>query len=243
MEITFENCEASNDNFWQNVKTLDPLYKLNLMMMILESYYKLNDNKNPKDLELDLRKHNLDVGLIAAKVKNDKTYQDIINRGKGIVIKRKYRHLYNKISENNINPDHIAEYYTMISCRPRKYVIEETLSHNESIEDNLNKLEEAGDMVVFNNDVPEGDVRVEQTDETDLLQEGKKKIVIKKVSYEEIFKKTYEKYPNAKPAVYSMLSDGSPLYVLVDNNQIVCPIGMSPYTENNEQKVKYFPIS
>ena len=87
MEIVFENCEPSIKNFWHNVKTLDPLFKLNLMMMVMESYYKLNENKNPKDLELELREHNLDVGLIASKVENDKTYMDLINSGKGIVIK------------------------------------------------------------------------------------------------------------------------------------------------------------
>ena len=109
---------------------------------------------------------------------------------------------------------------------------------------NLKKLEETGDMNLFNNDLPEKSLKIDTTSDKDdniLLQEGKK-IVIKKVDLEDIFNKSIKKYPNAKLAIYSVISDGTPLYVLVDNNQIVCPIGMCQYMENNKQKVKYLPI-
>ena len=243
MEIVLDNCEPTNEIVWYNIKTIDRLYKLDLMMMVIESYYKLNNNKNPKDLELELRDHNVNVGLIATKVADDKTYQELIDTGKGIVIKRKYRHLYTNKSLKNINHDHIAEYYTLISCRPREYVIEETLKYNSSIEENLNKLEDAGDFVLINNEISEGDTRIPQTDDIGLLQDGKKKVVVREVNLEEMFKKTYEKYPSAKTAIYSMLSDGTPLYVLINDNKIVCPIGMNIYIENNEEKIKYLPIS
>ena len=36
-----------------------------------------------------------------------------------------------------------------ISCRPRQYVIDETLTHSETMEETFDKLEETGDFICY----------------------------------------------------------------------------------------------
>ena len=57
------------------------------------------------------------------------------------------------IKKDEIDPSSISKYVTYISCRPRESVIQEILTHSSSLEENLQKLEIAGDLISFNSEL------------------------------------------------------------------------------------------
>ena len=126
-QVTLQDCQLSEKTVWENIKNVDKLNQLDLMCMVMESYYKLhNNNKSPKDLELELRKHNLNVGLIAVEWEKENYYKQRVKDNKGIIIKKKNRHEYfgkNLTSTMQVKPDHLTKYIVFISCRPRNLVL------------------------------------------------------------------------------------------------------------------------
>ena len=77
--IQWLDCESTYDNIIQNIKTIDRYNKLDLATMIIHSYYNLYDNKiSPYDVEIELRKHNLNMGLIAVDWSKDIYYRKIV---------------------------------------------------------------------------------------------------------------------------------------------------------------------
>ena len=44
VKINWEKCEHDLDNIWYNIKELDPINNLQLMGMVLSSYYKFHKN-------------------------------------------------------------------------------------------------------------------------------------------------------------------------------------------------------
>lgn len=141
MIAEYDDCECTIDNFWKNMKTIDPLHDLKLTCGIMNKYfsnYEENKNKTLKDLELELREHDLNVGLIA--VNADEHVEKAISSGKVCLVKPQYMDIYSSKKGNsikNIDPSHVAKYMLNYSCRPRQYVIQETLEHSKSIEEKL----------------------------------------------------------------------------------------------------------
>jgi len=254
MEIQWKDCEPSMDNLLENIKAIDTLNSLEMMSLICGSYYEINEErKSPRDLELFLRSQdNLKVGLIAVDWRKESHYSKLINEKKGIIIKRKHLRDYignKKIkSKDDVNPDHLSDHVTYISCRPRDAVIQETLTHNSSMEENLEKLEEAGEFLTFTQDdsiLAEGDIKIpeESLPLTNLIQKGKKIAKINKVNLEDVFKKYLEENPGIEPSVIQMLPDGSPILALVKNGKIICPVGIHIYfSQSGEQMVEYVPL-
>ena len=254
MEIQWQDCDPRMENFLENITAIDPLNNLEMMSLICFSYYEINEErKSPRDLELFLRnQNNLQVGLIAVDWRKDPHYAQMINDKKGVIIKRKYFQDYvGKVkikSIADVNPDHLSDYVTFVSCRPRDYVIQETLTHSESMEENLEKLEEAGEMITFTQDnstLAERDIKIseERLPLTKLIQNGKKLIKIREVNLEEIFQKCSEQNLDVEPSVIRMLPDGSPILALVKNGKIICPIGINIYfNQSGEQMIRYIPL-
>ena len=153
MNIEWTSCEPTLANYTKNLKTFDPLHKRSTMTPVLYGYYNLTKNKSHYDLESLLRTHtDLDTGLIAVDWKKEEYYVKLIDSGLGAIIKRKSfdqfkNGSYQKLSD--IPKEYLAEYVTYTSCRPREAVITETLIHSDSMEENLEKLKEAGDFVQF----------------------------------------------------------------------------------------------
>ena len=76
MEITWEECEPTSENFWENLRRCDKYNSLSKIIMILPRYYRLdgNEDKTPKDLELELLaidvlkvEKNYEINLIFSK--------------------------------------------------------------------------------------------------------------------------------------------------------------------------------
>lgn len=246
MNVVWEDCEPTMENFLTNVKILDPTGNPKLMMMILYSYFSIhNHTKTPRDLELELRKHKeLNVGLIATDWRLDPHLSRIIQQGKGAVVKRKHFHHYKNRPINNIDevdPEHLADYYVTPSCRKRKYVIEETLSHNISMEDNLEKLEESGDFMIFGTNPKKDD---EKTKLVSLVGEGKKLIKLEDIDFEDEFQEILDKNENAKLILYAILMDDSEIHVIADGEKILCPIGLNIIkTEEGEELRQFIPLT
>lgn len=248
-QVTLEDCELSEENVWANIKNVDKLNQLDLMCLIMESYYKFHNNtKTPKDLELELRKHNLNVGLIAVEWEKDNHYKKLVEENKGVIIQKKYRHEYfgtNLDSVFKVKAEHLTKYIVFLSCRPRNLVIEETLTHSKSMEENLKKLEKGGDFITFTEDCLEEnhDIKIEKNDVNSQLQAGKKLVKLQLIDYEKIFNQYKNDNPNAKIITYATLQNGTPFNILVEGNKIVCPIGFHPYTDSEgNSKIKYMPI-
>ena len=82
VKICWEDCNPSIDNVWYNIEKIDPLMKLDLMSMVIFSYSKINNNKkSPRDLENELRKRDLNVGLIAVDWNKENYYKKLVSDG------------------------------------------------------------------------------------------------------------------------------------------------------------------
>jgi len=172
--VKWRDCEPTLENFIKNMKTLDKTYNLGLISPVIMSYFKIEKGKTPLDLEKELRKHNLDTGLIAKPVSDDPYYSKIVNEGKG-ENKSKLSY-FGKSGE--YPPEALADYIMIISCRPRKNVVEETLQIHDTMEENLTKLKDAGSLGIDSSDADDilesGDIRYKQDNEERLILEGKK---------------------------------------------------------------------
>lgn len=251
MNIEWKDCEPNMENFLTNVKRLDPLYNLTIMTSVLYSYYSINNNdKTPKDLENVLRSDSsIEVGLVAVNWKKDPHYAKLINSGLGAIIKRKYLdkvkgEKYAKLED--IPKEYLADYITFTSCRPREDVIKETLTHSESLEENLEKLENAGDYVHFELDnldesLAEGDIKLNdaEIEMSKKIMNGEKLAVLTKADLEKEFMKDLNNNPGAQIVACGTLSDKTPISGLVKDGKLVSNIGMNIFMHNGQQMVEY----
>ena len=249
VKITWDECERNIDTIWHNIGEIDQLNSLQLMGLVICSYYKFHNNtKTPRDLENELREHNLNVGLIAVEWEKDEYYKNVVDKGVGVIIKRKDLGNYDKppkTSKSDVDTNHLAKYVIFISCRPREYVIKETLTHSSSMEENLDKLAEAGDLFCFNNedDAFTGDIKIDQNDVNKQIQNGTRRIKLETISFENLVNEAKQLHPKADLAAHAFLNDGSILMALVDDNKIVCPIGLNIYHDKDgTQCVRYMPL-
>ena len=251
MQVSWEICEPTEDNFWENLKRCDQYNSLHNILMILPRYYKLdgNEDKTPKDLELELRKKNFNFGLIACSKDSDPSVKKAYDENKIIFVKTKYIFGKKKFEIKNLEPHQYAKFNVIASCRPRHLVIQEVLQHSSSIEENLEKLEEAGEIVnkeVGNSDPLSSKDYVLNDNEkslNELILEGKRLIKFERVSFEEIFKKAQSDYPNSQPQLYSMGKKGEPILALVNEGQIICPIGICiSMSDNGEKLISFVPL-
>ena len=245
--ISYTECDVNEENIFKNITAIDPLLKLNLMSQIIESYYKFhNYTKTPYDLELELRKRNLNVGLVAVDWTKNETYLKNVESGLGkVVLKNKYSKYLG--SGLDFEEEDLAVYAVFISCRPRKYVIEEILSHSSTLEENLEKLKKSGDFIIYDekkNSVLNDDVqKVDKNDFNTMLQEGRLLLTVKSIDAEEIFTKCCNENPGAKLELFSLLPDGSPLTVLTLDNKIICDIGVNIYFKDGKKCMRYMSVN
>ena len=87
--------------------------------MVLPRYYKLegNEDKTPKDLELELQKRNFNFGLINEK-DSDPDVEKYDN-GEIKFVKSKYIFGKHKIKLDKVEDHHIAKYNVIISSSKR----------------------------------------------------------------------------------------------------------------------------
>jgi len=78
--VNWEECEPSLDNVWSNLDKIDNYYRLDVATLIVMSYYKLHEGKKtPRDLELELIEHNLNIGLIAVEWEKNEHYKKLVS--------------------------------------------------------------------------------------------------------------------------------------------------------------------
>ena len=100
------------------------------------------------------------------------------------------------------DPEHLSKYVTFLSCRQRKDVITETLIHSLTMEENLEKLKEAGDVIIISdleNVLDKNtDIKIDKNNLNLSIQKGKKLLQINESSLEDIFNRAIMENPNAK---------------------------------------------
>lgn len=248
MIVEYEDCDCTLDNFWENLKTIDPFHDLKLNCAIMSGFfsnYDENKNKTLKDFELELRKHNLDVGLIAAELSEHMV--KAVSDKKLVVIKPQYMDLYVPINDrmSDIKPEHIAKYQLLYSCRPREYVIKETLENSKSIEENLEKLLDCGVCVCINEEKISPDdimMKEKEKDTMNELSKGKKLLKLRELDLEKEFSVAYEKNKDAEMVVVGMKNNGGPILALSKDGRIVSNVGIHIYHDADGNKVHEYMI-
>jgi len=123
------------------------------------------------------------------------------------------------------DPEHLSKYVTFLSCRQRKDVITETLIHSLTMEENLEKLKEAGDVIIISdleNVLDKNtDIKIDKNNLNLSIQKGKKLLQINESSLEDIFNRAIMENPNAK-----IIEIKKNVYVITSNGQIICPVYM-----------------
>ena len=142
--VRFEDGERTLETVWHNITEIDRVNRVEWMAVVINTYYQLHGNKvSPQQLEKELRERGLKVGLIAVPWESDYSTIGYWKNTNGRLVKWKDMHDYESVLLDQSVKDMI-----IISCRPRQAVIEETLCHSSSMEENYEKLEEAGDWIL-----------------------------------------------------------------------------------------------
>ncbi len=240
--IKWEDCEPSIENFWINMRIADVLNSLQTILMLSEYYFDTFKDKSYKDFELELRDHNLNMGLIAEKVSNNDRIQEMINSGKGLIIKKEMvgEYLKEKNEKDFDLKKYVAEYSVIFSCHPREEVITETLNHSDSMEENLEKLEKTGVFIPVGMETEDTQTILDNNlSLPDLIGLGKKKIVVTVVNPQEEFEKDHSKYLDLAP-VQIGVNNGLAVFGLVKNKQLVSSFGFEMGTTTVDDKEQKF---
>ena len=249
MIAEYEDCESTVENFWKNMKTIDPLHDLKLNCSIMTDYfsnYEENNNKTLKDFECELRSHNLDVGLIAAEFNDDE--KELIKNGTMIFIKPQYAEMYySKKNKKDIPDEYLSKYKLIYSCRSRDDVIKETLQHSATVEENLEKLLDAGIGICADTPKLEPSKNMSLLSEKEKtfmndLRKGRKLIKLKKLDLEKEFKEVYAQHNKAELMMVSMLNNGGPVFGLVEENKLVSNIGVHMYYNSDGKQVNEYVL-
>jgi len=104
------------------------------------AYYALYPEKTPADLERAFRERNFDSGLIAVRWRDDEKLRPVVERGDVVV-----RPIRGDLKAD-LRAAPPSEYYVLYSIRPREFAEKELGTHATSAEQNLLRLEEAGDL-------------------------------------------------------------------------------------------------
>uniref|UniRef100_A0A6C0CA58 Uncharacterized protein n=1 Tax=viral metagenome TaxID=1070528 RepID=A0A6C0CA58_9ZZZZ len=193
-------CEPSFENIIHNLQTADVYKSLVLVTMIIDSYYDFFGNQcSPYDVEMELRKLGLDIGLIAVDWANHPVYKKMVENNGGKVVLRK-------------NHEQV-KYLVIISCKKRYDVIVETLEHHESMHENLCCLKESGELLVH---------LTNKYDEFhNAIQHGTLSMQLNLCSYQTIFERVVETNPSSQ-----IVQANKDLYVIVKDGIIICPIAL-----------------
>ena len=249
MEVTWTDCEPTEENFWENLKRCDKYNRFGDIVMLAQRFYEFDKNlgKTPKDFELELRKRDFNFGLIATHISQDPDIKAALDKNEIKIIKPQYFYGKNKVNKEDLKDEHLSEYYIKFSCRPREYVIEETLEYSKSLDENLEKLELAGNICGNENKkLSENDILLnnEQIEFGKLISKGMKMINFKKINFEEVFARYQSENPSATLGMVALGPNGGAIMGLVLDGRIICPIGLSiSYDNDGNKKITYIPLN
>lgn len=251
--VKWVECEPTIDNLWESLKTIDPIFNLQFTMMLIESYFNFEENKGKsyRDLENEIRARNLNLGLIASRIEDDVSVKNVINSGEAFACKRKDFPNYMKDKEKFDHSKHSCQFTVLYSCRPREYVIQETLKHSRSMEENLEKLEESGFVITKDDKVDKNDTRVRPLSENEkslaeLIKEGNMKATIITINPKEEYERCVSMNPGCEPSLVAMGPNGEAIMGLVKDGKLLSKIGfeMGMYDFKTHQKyVKFKSIA
>lgn len=214
-----EKDESEYDICLHNLVIADKYHNLSYFMAASMGWFKLNPTKNYQDLELLLRKLDLETHLYA----------------KNPMIPNSKLGLHKKINDSYL-------YECIFSCRPREYALKEVLEFWSSYEKNFDQLKFAGTIVIDEIDKLEETPGVKKFTDNEmstheLISSNLKKIKIDKISVKEYLQelddrclKTFGKVIDKK--IITMNKFGGPIYGFFVNEKLITDIGLSVYTKN-----------
>jgi hypothetical protein len=183
-----------------------------LMKMVIDSYYNFFGNQcSPYDVEIELRKLGLNVGLIAIEWTKYPIYKKVVeNNYDKVVVRKNYK--------RNIET---TNYLVVIVCKNRHEVIAETLSYHDSVDENLCKLRESGEILSH---------LTNKYDEFyEAIQHGKLLMQINLCSYQNIFERVMQDNPTAR-----IIQVKTELFVIEKDDIVISPVALQ--IEGNDFK-------
>lgn len=208
-----------------NIKSVDPTFKLDLIIASSNGWQNATKKGNYEDLEKLFRKLNCNTHIIA----------------KSPFISKNTK-LIDPIDRNNEDRNKQLKYEGIYSCRQKEYALKELLDNWKSYEENFSELKFCGVITIDNdNDMKNimelNKEKIEVFDDnkkTDiqLITENKLLIIVEKISTEDYLKdiikdikNIYGKEPEEK--LIGMKYDGSPIFAFIIDKKIVSDIGFS----------------
>ena len=217
--------ETNEKVAWKNLVEVIPTADISLIASCATGWFKENPDKTNTDLEQELRKHNLNLYLIA----------DINPPSE-----------YDTVSSSDLSKR--VKYMLIYSARAKDDAMEELLTHASSYEENFSRLNDAGSLTVKGTDLSnikkENTKSYEEQSIHDKLLWNTCCISIKDVQPEE-----YEQQLNddmkhftdnnlkMEQRLVGMGKDGSPVFAIVYQDKLVSRVGMMIGFDDNQQQV------
>lgn len=209
------NQENKNELAFHNMRIAENIFDLNIFINSSELYFKTNPGKNYQDLEKELRERNFETHIIAKKY----------NLSNNMIL----RPVNNSIVK--------CEYLAIISCRPKKYAMQELLENSSSYRENFNKLPNAGNLGCLNvssTERSDSHLKIYNNEELNFrnkLISGNYEIYIEEIDVETFIKhlklELTEKF--GKEPILSQVgknANGDKIMTFVNDNKIVSSYGI-----------------
>ena len=219
----------NNDKIaWQNLVAVIPTCDISLIASCATGWFKENPGKNNSDLEQELRKHNLNLYLIA----------DINPPPE-----------YDTVSSSDMSKR--VKYMLVYSARNKDDSMKELLTHASSYEENFSRLNDAGSLITKGTDL--SNIKKENTKSYE-EQSAYEKLTWNtcRISIKNITPDQYEQQLNQDMKVFTdnklkteeklvgMGRDGSGVFGFFHQDKLVSRIGIMMGFDDNQQQVVRF---
>lgn len=211
--------------FWKNLKIADEVLSLNVFVVLLSHYFKMNPDKNYHDLEKELRQRDFNAHLIASSLDDE--------------MKEKYTIIHPSKEQSSLSETLI--YRCLISCREKKQALSELLTHSSTYEENLEKLKVSGNLCIKQEIKQDSDDNVEQLDENikKLSQNELELVLIEKTDrlfIKELIHELKRVFPDVKAKTVATSNDLA-VVCFFSNDVLVSKYGYSYDPITDEYKI------
>ncbi len=258
ISFTSTPCELSLDVVRNNFIITKDTHDMDITVAIAMSYFKYHadrkEYKNAADLEQYLRSiPGASLGLIAIPWRKDPALIQAKEKYNGIIVRQDEMHF---IADNTnvFTDDSKTDYVIRYSCRDRLNIIEETLRYSGTMEENLENLKTAGNVVAIPLPTTDADAEIDTNPENEndtgktlieKLAEGLIKLDQgKKMSHKEFFSKFKDINPDIELTKIAVLNDSTLVLAFTKNSVVTCRIGVIIQTmENGDVEKQYIDLT
>lgn len=225
---TIAKNETNDKVAWENLVQVIPTSDIALIASCGTGWFRENPGKNNTDLEQELRKHNLELYLIA----------DVNPPPE-----------YDTVSSSDMSQR--VKYMLVYSARPKAEAMKELHMHASSYEENFSRLDEAGTLIQKGANLSgikkENTIPYEELGVYEKLTWNTCRITINDVQpdeYEDQFNRDMQGFTDknleVEQKIVGMGKDGSPVYGMFYQDNLVSRVGiMMGFNDEQKQMVGF----